>query len=252
MSLLEKLVTAAGISIPYPSTCGGNGNILDRFMTLGTCGPCVEIGDHVSLCMDFKFQSGRLSDVGEHSLVTWVPKNRVSVMMIALGNCCTAVYIVETKHIYYASDTISLPSDVPAGTILLANYTEDLKDNYREPRVLVYDVICWGAKPDSMDIGGYPGGMRYKYTNMQYVHADDRYTLLREDFGDMLEKEKLRNLLHAHPDTPPRSSTIILQWVGFASAASQFLHGGIQVGHEVSTLLQLSDSNALHPVLMDC
>jgi hypothetical protein len=222
-------------------------------MTLGTCGPCVELGDHISICMEFEFKSGlRLKEVGERSLVTWVPKDRVSLIMIALGNSCTAVCVVETKQIYYASDTISLPADVPAGTILLANYTEDLKDKYREPRVLVYDVICWGAKPDSVDMGGYPGDTRYKYINMQYVDACDRYTLLREDFDDMLKKEKLRVLLNARPDAPPRSSTIILQWAGFADAASQFLHGGIQVGHDISTLLQLSDVDALHPVLLDC
>jgi len=252
MSLLEQLVIAAGIDAPSSYVFGKYGNILDRFMTLGTCGPCVELGDHISLCMDFKFVVGkRSSEVGASSLVTWVPKDRVSIILIALGNSCTAVCVVDTKKIYYATGTISLPPDVPAGTMLLGHYTEDSKGTYREPRVLIYDVICWGAKPDSMAVD-YQCNNRYEYRNMQKVEACDRYRMLREDFDDLLKAEKLRVLLATPPDTPPRSATIVLQWVGFVGAASRFLHGGIDVGHDVSTLLQLSDEDALHPEILEC
>jgi hypothetical protein len=250
MSLLEKLVTAAGVDNPSSFVYGKYGNILDRFMTLGTCGPCVELGDHIALCMEFYFLNGVSSNVSGSSLVTWVPKDRVSIILIALGNCCTAVCICATKEIYYATGTISLPPGVPAGTMLLAHYTEDLKGMHREPRVLVYDVLCWGAKPDMMDID--ESASRYEYRNMQYVNAGDRYRMLREDFDTLLKTENLRVLLTAHPDAPPHSSTIVLQWVGFVGAASQFLNGGIDVGHAVSSLLQMSDIDAVHPILLDC
>jgi hypothetical protein len=255
MSILEKLVTAAGLELPPAFVYGKYGNIMDRFMTLGTCGPCVELGDHISICMEFSFINNKpMSHVGENSLLTWVPQDRVPIILVALGNSCTAVCIVETKKIYYASNVISLPGDVPAGSILLAHYTEDLIGSYREPRVLVYDVVCWGVTLDVMKVDNLCSNRsnRYQYRNMQNVSASDRYSLLRDDFDDLLKADDVRNLLNASPDAPPRSRTIVLQWVGFASAASQFLHGGINVGHCVSTLLQLSDQNALNPEILDC
>jgi hypothetical protein len=242
--MLEQLACAAGVVLPTTSaglqmsTAGLSGSILNRFMTVGTCSPCVQLGDHISICMDFGPVWGvHIDEVSADSLLTWVPKHRVAIMLIALGQNCTAVWVADTGKIFYATDTISLPTGVPAGTILLANYTEDVKGTYREPRVLVYDVVAWGAAHDSP----------YSYDNMRSVTPEDRYRKLREDFDPLLKSNQLLKQLHGDKS----SNTIVLQWVGFKQGAVQFLNGGVKVGHDVDTLLQLSDTDALCPVVIE-
>ncbi|KAJ1464928.1 hypothetical protein T484DRAFT_1757746 [Baffinella frigidus] len=220
------------------STVGLEGSILNRFMSVGTCSPCVQLGDHISLCMQFAPIWGiSVSEVACNSLVTWVPENRVAIILIALGNNCTAVWVADTGKIYYATETISLPSEVPAGTVLLANYTEDVKGSYREPRVLVYDVVAWGSSTNP-----------YGYDNMRSVSAEDRYRKLREELGPLLQADKT---LKASLENQP-SNTIVLQWVGFKEGALQFLYGGLAVGHSVATLVQLSDEDAVMPLILEC
>jgi hypothetical protein len=238
LSMLDQLTNAAGISMPAkpPSVVSGTDGILNRFLYVGTCSPCMAVGDHVELCMQFELSPPEdLAGVGDTSLVTWVPKTRVAILLVALGDTCTAVYVVATGRMFYATETISLPSGVPAGTILLAHYTEDMRGSYREPRVLVYDVACWGH-----------GTHAHQYENLRSVPPQDRYRLLRDEFTPLLAADKARKC------STNASSTIVLQWVGYKAGACQFLHGGVQVGHEVETLLALSHTDALRPTVLRC
>jgi hypothetical protein len=219
--LLNPPVTTLDKNTPPELYSAPECNILSRFMTLGTCGPCVEMGDHFDMCLQFSIGAVNGKDAAEKTLWTWVPRSRVSILLIALGNACTAVYVQETGKTYYATDTISLPPTVPAGSVLIAQYTEDVQGMYRAPRVLVYDVAAWGT-----------GTLRHQYEDLRAVNPEDRYRILREDFDCLVSK----------------GCAILLQWVGYREGAQQFLDGGVNVGHEVSTLLQLSTENALRPL----
>jgi hypothetical protein len=250
MSMLQQLAFAAGVMLPTHAAgveLGNNGlegTILNRFMAVATCSPCVQLGDHIGMCMDFSPVWGTpVSEVAPNSLVTWVPKNRVAIILIALGNNCTAVWVAETGKFYYATDTISLPPAVPAGTVLLANYTEDGKETYRQPRVLVYDVAAWG----SASVGDDSLPDSYSYDNMRSVSPEDRYRKLREDFDPLLKCDKFNV-----PVQSQSNNTIVLQWVGFKQGAQHFLDGRVVVGHDVETLLKLSEVDALMPELLDC
>jgi hypothetical protein len=211
-----------------------DGNVLRRFMTIGTCGPCVQLGDYIDKCMEFN-PTGTIeeTELCNMSLVTWVPQCRVPILLISLGDACTAVCIQETGNVYYATETISLPAKTPAGCILLAHYTEDVIDSHRRPRVLVYDVATWGT---SMSSSAY--AQRIQYEDLSTVAPKERYRILREELGP---------LLHSCTAT---SNTIVLQWVGYIDGARKFLDGTIHVGHEVETLLELSRENALRPKLL--
>jgi hypothetical protein len=211
-----------------------DGNILRRFMTVGTCGPCVQLGGYIDKCIAFDpTQTIEETELCDKSMMTWVPRFRVPILLISLGDACTAVCIQETAKVYYASDTISLPPKTPAGCILLAHYTEDVIDSYRRPRVLVYDVVTWGT---SMSPSSFMQMIQCE--DLSTVRPEERYRILREEFDP---------LLRSSTDT---SNTIVLQWVGYKEGARKFLDGTMHVGHEVETLLELSEENALRPRLL--
>jgi hypothetical protein len=210
-------------------------NIDYRFMTCATLGPCVEIGDELAISMEFDTSRTELyndfmamdeentANGSDRKLVTWLPEYRVPILLIALGDDCTAVYIQSKKQMFYASDMISLPAGVPAGTILIANYTEDLTvDNVRMPRVLVYDVATWGLSEK-----------KHVFEDFRSIAPAARYKLLRKEF---------EKLLRASPN-----KTIILQWVGFVEGALKFTTGEIPVGHSVSSMVYMG-INATCPV----
>jgi hypothetical protein len=197
--------------------------IRSRFMILATCGPCVELGDHIARCLEFDVsQTVAMTEVAETSLVTWIPRNRVPILLISLGNASTAVFVQETGKCFYASEIVALPHNIPAGCILLAHYTEDISPGSRSPRVLIYDVATWGS-----------GTNRMQYVDVSTVNVYDRYRILREEFDPLLRETK-----HTHT---------VLQWCGYLQGARQFLDGTVAVGHEVETLLELSRENSLIP-----
>jgi hypothetical protein len=201
--------------------------IRSRFMILATCGPCVELGDHIGKCMEFQpFGTVAITDIPETNLVTWVPRSRVPILLISLGDACTAVFVQETGKCYYASEAVALPHNTPAGSIILAHYTEDTGIAFRSPRVLIYDVATWGS-----------GTNRMQYVDVTNVNPYDRYRILREE---------LNPLLLQTDDT----NNTILQWCGYVEGAREFVNGTINVGHEVETLLELSTENALTPRLV--
>ena len=45
---------------------------------------------------------------------------------------------------YFASDVTMLPRETPVGTVLIAVYTEDEREHFRVPCVLIHDVLAWG------------------------------------------------------------------------------------------------------------
>jgi hypothetical protein len=197
--------------------------IRSRFMILATCGPCVELGDHIDKCIEFNVSNTvAMTEVADLNLVTWVPRNRVPILLISLGDACTAIFVPETGKCYYASETVALPRNTPAGCILLAHYTEDQGVECRSPRVLIYDVATWGS-----------GTNRMQYVDVTRVNPHDRYRILREEFDPLLKQTN-----HTHT---------VLQWCGYLEGARQFINGTMPVGHEVETLLELSTENALKP-----
>ncbi|KAJ1468615.1 hypothetical protein T484DRAFT_1754993 [Baffinella frigidus] len=200
--------------------------IRSRFMILATCGPCVELGDHIGKCMEFTTSNTvAITDIPSTNLVTWVPRNRVPILLISLGDACTAVFVQETGKCFYASETVALPHNIPAGCILMAHYTEDHGPEFRSPRVLIYDVVTWGS-----------GTNRLQYVDVTTVNPHDRYRILREEFNPLLK----------HTD----NTNTVLQWCGYVEGAREFLDGAMVVGHEVETLLELSTENALRPRLV--
>lgn len=200
--------------------------IRSRFMILATCGPCVELGDHIERCLEFDISNTlAITEVAETSLMTWVPRNRVPILLISLGDACTAVFVQETGKCYYASETVALPHNIPPGCILLAHYTEDIGPVSPSPRVLIYDVATWGS-----------GTNRMQYVDVAKVNSHDRYRILREEFDPLLKGMK--------------DTQTVLQWCGYLQGARQFLDGTVRVGHEVETLLELSNENALKPRIL--
>ena len=194
-----------------------------RFMILATCGPCVELGDHIATCMEFDVsETIAITDIPPTNLVTWVPRNRVPILLISLGDSCTVVFVQETGKFYYASETVALPHNMPAGSILLAHYTEDDGIGCRSPRVLIYDVAAWGS-----------GTNRTQYVDVTKVNPHDRYRILREEFDPLLKENN--------------NTKTVLQWCGYLEGARQFLNGTMPVGHDVETLLELCTENALRP-----
>jgi hypothetical protein len=201
-------------------------SIRSRFMILATCGPCVELGDYVAKCMEFDVSDTiAITDIPATNLVTWVPLNRVPILLISLGDSCTVVFVQETGKFYYASETVALPHNIPAGCILLAHYTEDDGIGCRSPRVLIYDVATWGS-----------GTNRMQYVDVTTVNPHDRYRILREEFDPLLKQAK--------------NTKTVLQWCGYVEGARQFLNGNVSVGHDVETLLELCTENALRPRLV--
>jgi hypothetical protein len=201
-------------------------NIHSRFMILGTCGPCVELGDHIERCIEFDIsQTVAITEVSDTSLLTWVPRNRVPILLISLGDSCTAVFVRSTGKCYYASETVALPHDIPAGCTLLAHYTEDVGPEGNSPRVLIYDVATWGS-----------GTNRTQYVDLRNTNVHDRYRILREEFDPLLKGMK--------------ETKVVLQWCGYLEGAREFLNGSVAVGHEVETLVKLSSENAMKPIFV--
>ena len=206
--------------------------ILDRFMIIGTCGPCVEIGAYVASCLKFDPSSLiKEVQVPGTTLCTWNPKYKVNILLIQLDQCCTVVYVVAKNSFYYATEVTALPSKTPPGSILVACYTEDVKPSHKEPRVLISDAVVWG-------IGNG------KVEELRTLHVADRYRILREEFGPLL----------SHNQTDENSRVyvqyLVLQWCGYMDAAKGFVLGTITVGHEIDGLVMLRDNDALRPCLI--
>jgi hypothetical protein len=222
-----------------PASC-----IMDRFLIIGTSAPCVRVGPHIEQCTQYaapmspsresaiplRWGEDNNSKEDRNALFTWLPRYRVLLLLCKISAHCTAVYVCETGLFFYASDVTSLPGGTPAGTILAAVYTEDVHGSHREPRVLVNDVLFWGAGCDSW---GLP-----RSDDLTQMPANERYRILRENFGPQLQHE---------------AGCIVLQWLGYHNAAQKFLpthapcDGAIAVGHKVGGLLTVNAKSALHP-----
>jgi hypothetical protein len=209
--------------------------LLDRFMLIGTCGPCVEIGGHIASCVAFD-PSGRVreGEVKRGTLCTWNPKHKVHLLLVQLDECCTVVYVVEKHSFYYATEVTALPSNTPTGSILVACYTEDVMPTHKEPRVLIHDVVTWGVGNAVVE-------------SLRTLHVTDRYRILREEFAPLLVQKRTttQGVQAACP-----VQYCVLQWCGFLDAAKGFVNGSIEVGHEVDGLLMLRENDALRPCMV--
>jgi len=207
--------------------------LLDRFMLIGACGPCVEIGDHIARCVAFD-PSGRVreEDVKGTTLCTWNPKHKVHLLLAQLDECCTVVYVVEKNSFYYATEVTALPSNTPPGSILVACYTEDVMVSHKEPRVLIHDVVTWGVGNGVVE-------------QLRTLHVADRYRILREEFAPLLVRKS--RTTQGAIQTASTMQYCVLQWCGFLDAAKGFVNGTVPVGHEVDGLIMLRENDALRP-----
>jgi len=112
-----------------------------------------------------------------------------------------------------------LPRETPVGTVLIAVYTEDEREHFRVPRVLIHDVLAWG---DTFETSRTPLDQRAAVT---------RYKLLRERLLPLIVNQRY----------------LVLQWCGFLAAAKQFLSGEVAVGHRVGGLVAILDGTAGAP-----
>ena len=204
-------------------------SLLDRFMIIGTCGPCVEIGAYIAPCLAFEPSSLiKESEVPSTTLCTWNPKHKVNILLVQLDKCCTVVYVVARNSFYYATEVTALPNKTPPGSILVACYTEDVLESHKEPRVLVQDVVKWGVGNDVVE-------------ELRTIHVADRYRILREEFLPLLSHHRTSGTGAVYVQY------LVLQWCGYLDAARGFIRGTISVGHEIDGLIMLRDNDALRP-----
>ena len=203
--------------------------VLDRFMIIGTCGPCVELGAHIAPCLAFDPMSLiNESEVPSTTLCTWNPKHKVEILLIQLDECCSVVYVLEKNSFYYATEVTALPSNTPPGSILVACYTEDVMPSHKEPRILIQDVVTWGVGNNVVE-------------QLRTIHVEDRYRILREEFSPLLLQNRTGN------NSAIYVQYLVLQWCGYHDAAKGFVNGTIAVGHEVEGLTMLREFDALRP-----
>jgi hypothetical protein len=201
--------------------------ILERFMIIGTCGPCVEIGDYIAPCVAFDPSAHvREAQVSSGTLCTWNPKHKVAILLVQLDQCCTVVYVTAKNSFYYATEVTALPSNTPAGSILVACYTEDVMPSHKEPRVLIHDVVTWGVGNAVVE-------------QLRTIHVTDRYRILREEFAPLLHQTTVAKATHVQ--------YLVLQWCGYIDAAKSLINGTVNVGHDVDGLLMLRENDALRP-----
>ena len=209
-----------------------NNTILDRFMIIGTCGPCVEFGAHVAPCLAFDPSSLiKESEVSSTTFCTWNPKHKVNILLMQLDQCCTVVYVLEKNSFYYATEVTALPSLTPSGSILVACYTEDVMPSHKEPRILIQDVVSWGIGNDMVE-------------QLRTIHVADRYRILREELSPLLSQNRLNE------NSAKYVQYLVLQWCGYHDAAKGFMNGSVAVGHEVDGLIMLRDNDALRPCVI--
>ena len=153
------------------------------------------------------------------TLFTWLPDAYVSIALLQVAGGFTLVYLPSVKEFYFASDVTMLPRETPVGTVLIAVYTEDEREHFRVPRVLIHDVLAWG---DTFETSRTPLDQRAAVT---------RYKLLRERLLPLIVNQRY----------------LVLQWCGFLTAAKQFLSGELAVGHRVGGLVAILDGAAGAP-----
>ena len=153
------------------------------------------------------------------TLFTWLPDAYVSIALLQVEGGFTLVYLPSVKEFYFASDVTMLPRETPAGTVLIGVYTEDEREHFRVPRVLIHDVLAWG---DTFETSRTPLDQRAAVT---------RYKLLRERLIPLIANQRY----------------LLLQWCGFLTAAKQFLSGEVAVGHRVGGLVAILDGTAGAP-----
>lgn len=153
------------------------------------------------------------------TLFTWLPDAYVSIALLQVEGGFTLVYLPCFKEFYFASDVTMLPRETPVGTVLIGVYTEDEREHFRVPRVLIHDVLAWG---DTFETSRTPLDQRAAVT---------RYKLLRERLIPLIANQRY----------------LLLQWCGFLTAAKQFLSGEVAVGHRVGGLVAILDGTAGAP-----
>lgn len=90
-----------------------------------------------------------------HRLATWLPRERVPVVLYVDDIGRTTVSVMG--RLYVARECVMLDRVLSRNTAVLAHFTEDVKDGRCESRVLVYDLALWNGE----ETGGMQPRERY-------------------------------------------------------------------------------------------
>ena len=152
---------------------------------------------------------------------TWVPSGGVFVTLMKLDNGATVVYDHRHDRLFFASPRAILGPAIPAGTALLAIYSEDgVGTLHAVPWLLVFDVLAMGWK------------------RMDGIPASQRYDILRGPLKALCVTE----------DHGVGKSLLRLHWVGKFICAPHILDGSMKLPHSVESFVLLRDSS---PVVVD-
>lgn len=186
--------------------------LLSRAKAVLCTSPCRELGEHNETLRPYDLFSSAVPD--EHTMTTWLPRDRVPVTMQRLPDGTTAIALGD--GLYYASEAAALGRDCPQSVVFFGHYTEDGEGaDKTSPRLLVYDV--W-------------------YTEEQMLHPQERYS-------------QLRSHLARHLAGP----VCTVQWVGFRKAAEQILREKHSYPHDIESLVCLTpDCHRLLQPLLVC
>lgn len=209
-------------------------DMLRRFLVVATAAPYDALGDHVNRCITFQgtelHRTPGVTPVsggdGPNNLYTWLPTYNVPICLIQVSKNHTVIFVCTLQKFFTSSEICSLPLDTPPGSVLAALYTEDIGETYRTPRILIYDVLYWGCN-DTGDL----------VRDYSTAYASERYQLLREQFIPILTRANENGL----------QKTLVVQWLGYLSAALKLIDGSINLGHEATKLLSLHPTDARFP-----
>lgn len=180
-------------------------------MLVAVCGKEANIPGAHLCAVTSHLQIAECHMVDPNRYFTWRPSRSVFLSLCRDDSFGTIVHIYATGCSYFATPSCMLPCRVPAGSVVLGQYIEDVDPVTMSlsPRVLLFDLPMMG------------------YCDMSGVPARDRYAALR------------RCMAGSEDGTP--GCMLKVQWVGEYSCASVITQGHMQLPHPVQSLLVLRD-----------
>ncbi len=174
---------------------------------------CTDIGEHYKYFQSVMFIRGRKTD---EAWTTWLPKERMP-LVIHIGE--GGKIRIFTEHMkqksFHASENLGILGTLAPGTVLLANYTEDMTKDPNErvmgshfneksgaPRVLIYDIAKDGAQ-------------------LLRVGSKQRYELLRSRLECVI----------------PEGHFMTIQWAGPYKNACKLTMGEVSIPHQIECLV---------------